>query len=80
MTTAAVAALWLPLALVLAATGWWLTALAVALWPALLLSPWYGIARAPLAPFAVYAILPILANALIGVLSTTHVPWKGREV
>lgn len=78
--TALVAALWLPLAFVLAATGWWPVAAAVALAPALLLLPWYGVARAILAPLAVYAILPLLGNALIGVLSTTHVEWKGRDI
>lgn len=80
VTTALVAAMWLPLAFVLAATGWWAIAAAVALTPTVLLLPWYGVARAVLAPVAVYAILPVLGNALIGVLSTTHVDWKGREV
>ena len=78
--TALVAALWLPLAFVLAATGWWEIAAAVALAPIVLLLPWYGVGRAILAPLAVYAILPVLANALLGVLSTTRVEWKGSEI
>jgi hypothetical protein len=57
-----------------------LALLGIALLPVLLLLPWYGPGKVVLAPFAVYAILPILGNALLGVLSTRHVEWKGREV
>ena len=80
MLTAAVAAMWLPLAALLAVAGLWPAAMGVALLPALLLLPWYGILRAAFAPVAIYAILPILANSLFGVLTTTHVEWKGRQV
>lgn len=80
LLTAAVTALWLPLALLLALTGYWPLAVGIALLPVILLLPWYGIPRAALAPFAVYAILPILANAFLGVVTTTHVEWKGRQI
>jgi GT2 family glycosyltransferase len=80
MATAGLAALWLPVALLLIASGWAPLAVLIALLPALLLFPWYRGPRAVLAPFAVYAILPILANALFGVITTTHVGWKDREV
>jgi hypothetical protein len=78
--TATVAALWLPVAALLVAAGWWPVALVTALLPVLLLLPWYGNRRALLAPLAVYGILPMLFNASIGVLTTTHVEWKGRQV
>jgi len=81
LSTAFLAALWLPLVLFLAVFGWLPAALVLAFLPPLVLLPWYGsIARAVLAPLAIYAILPILGNALLGVVTTTHVPWKGREV
>jgi glycosyltransferase involved in cell wall biosynthesis len=80
LATAALLALWLPIALFLIAAGWAPLALLIAVLPAALLLPWYGVARTALAPFAAFAILPILANALFGVLTTTHVEWKDREI
>lgn len=80
MATALLAALWLPLAVVLFITGFQLLAGVAAFLPVILLAPWYGPARALLAPVAIYAIVPILTGAFFGVLSTTHVKWKGREV
>ncbi len=80
LLTAGVAAAWLPLSLFLAATGYWPLAVAVALLPVLLLLPWYRNLRILLAPIAIYAILPILVNAFLGVVTTTHVQWKGRAV
>jgi 4,4'-diaponeurosporenoate glycosyltransferase len=80
MLTAALTALWLPLAALLTIAGWWPIAAAVALVPVLLLLPWYGAGGIALAPVAPYAILPILTNALFGVLTTTHVEWKDREI
>ena len=81
LTTAFIATLWLPFIVLLAAFGWLPAALVLALLPILLLLPWYkNLFRSSLAPLAIYAILPILANALVGVLSTTHVQWKDREI
>jgi GT2 family glycosyltransferase len=77
--TALLAALWLPMVLLLASFSL-PAAVGLAILPVLLLLPWYGPARAVLAPLAFYAILPILGNALWGVMTTTHVEWKGREI
>ena len=78
--TALLLALWLPIAILLAAAGWAPLAILIALLPAILLIPWYGPGYAILAPVAVYVTLPVLANAFFGVVTTTHVVWKDREI
>lgn len=73
--------LWLPMAAVayLANLRW--LALAIALLPVALMTPWYGSpVRALLAPVAVYAMLPMLGNALYHVLTSARVSWKGRDI
>ncbi|MEO5925778.1 MAG: glycosyltransferase family 2 protein [Bryobacteraceae bacterium] len=80
LATAMVLALWLPFAILLILTGWVPLAIGIAVLPVLLLFPWYGMAGVALAPAAPYIAIPILFNALFGVLTTTHVDWKDREV
>ena len=79
--TALLAALWLPFVVLLAINGRIVAAAGLAVLLPLLLLPWSRRLReACWTVFAVYAVLPILANAFIRVLTTKHVPWKGREV
>jgi hypothetical protein len=80
LLTAVTASLWLPLAMLFVFTGWWPLAAAVALLPVVLLWPWYGASRILFAPLAIIAALPLLGSALLSVLTTTHVEWKGRQV
>jgi hypothetical protein len=75
------ATLWLPVAAIALASGLWWLAVAIAMLPAAVLTPWYGSpVRALLAPLAIYAMLPMLANALYHVMTSARVTWKGREV
>lgn len=74
------ATLWLPLALLLGLAGQPLASVAITLMPMIVLWPWYGASWAWSAPLAIYAAIPIVVNAVYNVLTTTHVPWKGREV
>lgn len=54
---------------------------AVAALPVAVLLPWYGSPlRALFAPFALYAMLPILLHALYCVWTPGKIQWKGREV
>jgi hypothetical protein len=76
--TALLGAMWLPMVAFLATVSG-AAAAGLAVLPILLLLPW-GVARAVMAPLAFYASLPILLNALYGVVTTTHVEWKGREI
>jgi chlorobactene glucosyltransferase len=77
----AIAALWLPMLTLVLLGGWVFLALGLGLLPIVLLTPWYrNPVRALLTPVAIYALLPIIAHALYVVLTSTRVPWKGREV
>ncbi|HSR07202.1 MAG TPA: glycosyltransferase [Bryobacteraceae bacterium] len=77
---AAVWALWLPMLLVLFVRHQFAAAIAWALLPSVFLSPWYGWARAILAPVGIYAILPRLLRGALGAATGRHVEWKGRVI
>jgi hypothetical protein len=73
-------ALWLPALVVLIAHHQVAAAIAWALVPSVFLSPWYGWARAILAPIGVYAILPGLIRGAVGTATGRHLEWKGRVI
>lgn len=77
---AAVWALWLPMLVVLFVRHQFAAAIAWALLPSVFLSPWYGWARAILAPVGIYAILPSLLRGALGAVTGRHVEWKGRVI
>jgi len=81
ITAALVAALWLP------ALGWmiayreWVPTIVFALLPSMLMLGWYqNIGRATLAPWAIYAALPILLSSITGAVAGRQVTWKRRVV
>lgn len=78
--TAAVWALWLPMLVVLFARQQFAAAIAWMLMPSVLLSPWYGGARAILAPAGIYAILPSLLRGAVSAATGHHLEWKGRVI
>ena len=73
-------ALWLPMLLFLFARHQFAVAVAWALLPSVFLSPWYGWARAILAPAGLYAILPSLLRGALDAATGRHVKWKGRVI
>ena len=77
---AALWALWLPVLVILFARRQFVSAIAWALLPSVLLSPWYGRARAILAPVGIYGILPKLLRGALGTATGRHVEWKGRVI
>ncbi len=77
---AALWALWLPMLVVLFARHQFAVAFAWALLPSVLLWPWYGWARAILAPLGIYAILPSLLRGAFDAATGRHVEWKGRVI
>jgi chlorobactene glucosyltransferase len=79
LMTALCAALWLPLAAWLWIAGHRITPIALVLLVLVQLAPWYrNPLRALLAPFAIYAALPMLIYSLIGALADRPIEWKGR--
>jgi glycosyltransferase involved in cell wall biosynthesis len=77
---AAAWALWLPMLIALSARHQFAAATAWALLPSVFLLPWYGWARAILAPVGIYAILPSLLRGALGAATGRHVKWKGRVI
>ena len=77
---AALWALWLPTLVALFAGHQFAVAIAWALLPSIFLSPWYGWARAILAPVGIYAILPSLLRGALGAATGRHFEWKGRVI
>jgi len=73
-------AVWLPMLIVLFTRHQFAAAIAWALVPSVFLSPWYGWARAILAPAGIYAILPGLIRGAVGAATGRHVEWKGRVI
>jgi glycosyltransferase involved in cell wall biosynthesis len=73
-------ALWLPMLVVLFERQQFAVAIVWALVPSVFLSPWYGWARAILAPVGIYAILPSLLRGALGTATSRHVEWKGRVI
>ena len=78
--TAVTWALWLPALVFLAVRNHFAAAMAWVLVPSVFLGPWYGWARAILAPVGIYAILPRLFHGALGAISNRHVEWKGRVI
>ncbi|MDP8988859.1 MAG: glycosyltransferase family 2 protein [Acidobacteriota bacterium] len=72
--------LWLPMLVVLSVRHQFPAAIAWALVPSVFLSPWYGGARAILAPAGIYAILPRLLRGALDAATGRHVKWKGRVI
>ena len=77
LVTALCTALWLPLAAWLWMAGHRVAPAVLVLLLLAQLAPWYR-SRALLAPFAVYAALPMLLYSLIGALADRPIEWKGR--
>ena len=73
-------ALWLPLLLWLLAGHHWTGAAAFAFLPVVSLAPWSGWARAILAPFGIYILLPSLFRGAMRALMNQPVKWKGRVI
>ena len=73
-------AVWLPMLVVLFARRQFAVAIAWALLPSVFLSPWYGWARAILAPAGIYAIVPALLRGALNAVGGRHVKWKGRVI
>ncbi len=76
-----VAALWLPALAWMIAHREWIPAVVFALLPSLLLLGWcQSLARAMLAPWAIYATLPILLFSMTGAAAGRQMKWKRRVV
>jgi glycosyltransferase involved in cell wall biosynthesis len=80
MLAALLAALWLPAAAALWIPGERSAAFAVAALPLFWLAGWYRSWRLILAPFAIYAILPMLCRAALAALRGSSIAWKGRTI
>jgi glycosyltransferase involved in cell wall biosynthesis len=81
MLAALLMALWLPALAWLTSQQRWPAGAMLALFPTLLLWPWYrNWWNALLAPVAVYWILPALLRGLLCALFGRRVQWKGRTV
>jgi glycosyl transferase family 2 len=80
MLAALVWALWLPGLLWLLAGHHWVSAAAFALVPIVFVAPWSGWARAMLAPFGIYMLLPSLFQGAMRALMNRPVKWKGRVI
>jgi glycosyltransferase involved in cell wall biosynthesis len=80
MLSAAVWALWLPAVVWLLAGRHWGGAVVFLSLPSVFLSPWSGWARAMLAPFGIYMLLPSLFRGAMCALMNRHVRWKGRVI
>lgn len=80
MLAALAFSLWGPAFVWLIVDGHRILAVAMAMWPAILLSHWYGWKLALLAPFGVYALIPKLVNGALGALGARRVEWKGRVI
>ena len=81
VTGALAAALWLPALAWLVANREWVAAGVFALWPSVLTLGWYGNGgRSLLAPWAIYAALPILLFGLAGAVAGRRLQWKGRVI
>jgi chlorobactene glucosyltransferase len=79
LATAAVFTLWLPALVFLLLDGhFWIGAVYLIL-PVPLLWPWYRGFAGIAAPFAMYAVLPMLASGLYSALTGRKVVWKKRK-
>jgi hypothetical protein len=64
----------------LLAAGHRFAAAGIIIWPAILLSGWYGWQLALLAPFGVCGLAPRLLSGALGALAARRVEWKGRVI
>ena len=80
MLAALAFSLWGPAFLWLLVDGHRIFAAAIALWPPLMLSRWYGWKLALLAPFGIYVLAPKLVTGAFGALAGRRVEWKGRVI
>jgi hypothetical protein len=77
---ATVWALWLPALIFLLVRDQFAAAAAWAFVPCVFLGPWYGWARAILAPAGIYAFLPCLFHGAVSALTNHPLEWKGRVI
>jgi glycosyltransferase involved in cell wall biosynthesis len=77
---AVVWALWLPALIFLLMRDEFAAAAAWAFVPSVFLGPWYGWARAILAPAGIYAFLPRLLHGGVSALANHPLEWKGRVI
>lgn len=70
----------LPVLLWLLAGRHWISAAAFFLAPVVFVAPWSGWARALLAPFGIYMLLPGLLRGTVSALMNRPVKWKGRVI
>ncbi len=80
LATALVWALWLPVLVWLLVEQHWVAAAIFFFVPSVFLGPWYGAARAILAPLGIYALLPTLFRGTMDALLHRRVEWKGRVI
>ena len=80
LAMALVWALWLPVLAWLLIERKWVAAGIFFLVPSVFLGPWYGAARALLAPLGIYALLPTLFRGTMDALLHRRVEWKGRVI
>jgi len=73
-------ALWLPMLLWLLGEQRRAAAAIFFFVPTVFLAPWYGAARALLAPFGIYTLLPTLVRGTTDALLHRRVEWKGRVI
>jgi hypothetical protein len=81
LAAALVALAWLPLVVGLLRQGQWIPGALLAIFPVVLLAPWYPRKlSALLAPVAIYASLPVLAAGFFAAYLGRSIEWKGRKV
>ena len=71
---------WLPLMVLLIASGYSRQAILFGLLPSVILFPWYRSAAALLAPVAIYVFQFVVLNAMFKNLTGQKSIWKGRAV
>jgi glycosyltransferase involved in cell wall biosynthesis len=71
-------ALWIPALVWLLLARQWIAAAAFAILPMLLLVPWYGAGRCPLAPLGILRMVPLLFRSMVSALAGGKIEWKGR--
>lgn len=77
----AVAALWLPVLLLLLLYKLWIAAIAIGLMPWALLAVWYrNPLRALLVPLGIYGMFVVILNGVIAALTGRQMVWKGRAL
>ena len=76
-----VAALWLPVLILLAINRQWVAVIALGLLPWAMLGVWYGNPlRALLAPLGIYGMLFVILNGFLAAITGRQIEWKGRAL